>query len=446
MNCAPSSTDPLSVALAAAEEMSSHAMQLQEVTALLSLATTELEVAEAVLGKGLGVVGGMRGVMIRVEGQRFELVHARGYQPEMEMALRAIRLDDDTPVGNVVRSGQPLWLESPEEHRAQFPFFYQQIGVSVPDASVSVPLRHAGQVIGALAIVFADSHAFGAVKQAFTLLLAQAAADALSRARSYDAERQARRTAEMLAQARADVLGIVAHDLRNPLGLISSGSSMLLDPDELQPAQRRHMLEIMQRAARRMNRLIGDLLDATQLQAGRLSLDLADVDARRIIREAEETLGPSAAERRVALRSLAPEHELRVHADEGRLLQVIGNLVGNALKFSTAGGSVTLSARSIGVEVIFSVADDGPGIPPDHHAHLFDSFWQARTGDRRGVGLGLSITKDIVGALGGRLWVESTVGVGSTFSFALPSVTRAVVSPRVPTGMSLRGGRVAELV
>jgi signal transduction histidine kinase len=173
-----------------------------------------------------------------------------------------------------------------------------------------------------------------------------------------------------------------------------------------------------------MNRMIGDLLDATRLQAGRLSLDLANIDACKIVREAQETLAAAAAERRIELRSRAPDRECWVRADEGRLLQVIGNLVGNALKFTSEGGHVTLSAVPEESEVVFRVSDDGPGIPPEHQAHLFDSFWQARTGDRRGVGLGLSITKDIVNALEGRLWVESTVGVGSTFAFALPLVQR----------------------
>lgn len=425
----------LSDALAAAEDMASHAMRLQQVTAALSQAQTEDEVADVVLGKGLGVVESVRGVLLRAQGERFEVIRAIGYQPEMEARLRATILDDDTPLSRAMQSDQPLWLGSPDEHLAQFPFFYQRIGVVVPQASVVVALRHHGETVGGLVMAFADSSAFGAAKQAFTLLLAQAGADALARARSYTAERVARQGAETLARARADVLGIVAHDLRNPLGLISSSSGMLLEVDDLPSVQRRRLLEIMQRAARRMNRLIGDLLDATRLQAGRLSLDLSEVDARRIIREAEETLGLSAAERRIELRAQVPDYECRVRADEGRLLQVIGNLVGNALKFTPPGGTVTLSLKPSESETIFSVSDNGPGIPQEHQIHLFDTFWQARNGDRRGVGLGLSITRDIVNALGGRIWVESTVGVGSTFSFALPSTIDATAGVRPPVEM-----------
>lgn len=224
----------------------------------------------------------------------------------------------------------------------------------------------------------------------------------------------------MLAQARADVLSVVAHDLRNPLSLIASSASLQLEVDDLPSDRRRKLLELTQRAVRQMNRLIADLLDATRLQAGRLTLDLRDVDARLLVREAGETLRLAAEEKRIELRADPPDQKSIVHADEGRLLQAIGNLVANALKFTATGGRVVLSARPHGVEMVFSVAANGPGIPAEHLDHLFDRFWQARNGDRRGVGLGLAITKGIVEAHGGRVWVESAVGMGSTFSFALP--------------------------
>jgi signal transduction histidine kinase len=203
---------------------------------------------------------------------------------------------------------------------------------------------------------------------------------------------------------------------------------MLLDTDQIPPERRRDMLVIMQRSVRRMNRLIGDLLDATQIQAGRLSLELTDVDARKIMREAEETFSVTALSRHVSLHSHIADHPCCVHADEGRLVQAVGNLVANAIKFTAVGGNVTMSVQRIGAEVVLSVSDDGPGIPREHQAHLFDSFWQARSGDRRGVGLGLSIAKEIVVALGGRLWVESAVGHGTCFSIALPAAVRAAIA------------------
>jgi signal transduction histidine kinase len=109
-----------------------------------------------------------------------------------------------------------------------------------------------------------------------------------------------------------------------------------------------------------------------------------------------------------------------VRADPFRVSQVLGNLLGNALKFTPTGGAVIFGAAVDGGEVVFRVSDNGPGIPAEQTAHLFEQFWQARN-DKRGVGLGLTIAKGIVDAHGGRIWCESVVGSGSTFSFTLPS-------------------------
>jgi signal transduction histidine kinase len=429
--------DSLSDALAYSQDVASRGMRLQEATAALAKAQTENEVADVVLGKGLAAVGAARGFLARVDGDRVEILRAWGYAREVEARLLGPTTDLPLLV-RAVETGDPIWVRSVEEHRALYQQLYDNLGIAVvPHASASIPLRHGEEILGALALFFVEPAAVGGAAEAFSLLLAQAAADALARARGYDAERAARQQAETVAQARADVLGVVAHDLRNPLHLIASSTSFLLQDDDISLAHRRKLIEVGQRAVGRMNRLIGDLLDATRLQAGRLTLDLRDVDARALLREAEETLRAVAEQSRVDLRAEPPERESFLRADEGRLLQVIGNLVGNALKFTAAGGCVVLSARPDDDEVVFTVADNGPGIPPEHLEHVFDRFWQARNGDRRGVGLGLAIAKGIVEAHGGRVWVESAVGLGSTFSFAIPSArANAVQVLPVPLNVS----------
>jgi signal transduction histidine kinase len=422
------SNDSLAAALATAEDTASRGMRLQEATAALAKAQTQHEVADVVLGKGLAAVGAARGFLARTDGDHVEILRASGYEPEVQKRL--LGPTADLPLlARAVRTGEAIWVRSADEHRARYQGLYDRVGITtLPHASVSIPLRHGEEVVGALGLVFVEPSAVGAATEAFSLLLGQAAADALGRAQGYDAERAGRETAEMLARARADVLGIVAHDLRNPLHLIAASAGLLLETEDLPPARRRRPLEITQRAVRQMNRLIGDLLDATHLEAGRLTLALRDLDAYALVREAGETLRPAADERRIELRADTPEREAMLRADEDRLLQVLGNLVGNALKFTAAGGRVVISARSAGVEIVFSVADNGPGIPQDHQAHLFDRFWQARDGDRRGVGLGLAISKGIVEAHGGRVWVESVVGSGSTFSFAIPTALDALAA------------------
>jgi signal transduction histidine kinase len=232
--------------------------------------------------------------------------------------------------------------------------------------------------------------------------------------------------AQDAAQAREDVLGIVAHDLRGPLNVMSMTTQTFLDV-ELSPERRRKLLGAMERSVRQMNRLITDLLEVVRLESGRLGLSLHDTGVRDILTQTKEQCGYAASEGGVALEAQPVDEGLMVRADGERVLQVLGNLVGNALKFVGRGGRVTLGATLSGPQVVFSVADTGPGIPAEAIERLFDRFWQART-DRRGVGLGLTIARGIVEAHCGRIWVESLVGHGATFYFTLPTAT-AVPTP-----------------
>jgi signal transduction histidine kinase len=146
-------------------------------------------------------------------------------------------------------------------------------------------------------------------------------------------------------------------------------------------------------------------------------------DGWLLLSDAIETSRPAAQQRGIALSAEAPAGYC-IRADPGRLLQVIGNLLTNALKFTPAGGRVLLSAKPVAGETVFTVSDSGPGIAPEDMNHLFERFWQARDGDSRGIGLGLTIAKGIVESHGGRIWVDSTPGMGSTFSFSIPASTK----------------------
>ena len=413
------SNDSLSAALEESRSMAERGSRIQKVTAALARADTESEVAGVVLGAGLAAVGAQRGFLARADDDRVEILRAWGYDAESEALLlrSGAKL---AVVARAVRVREPIWLRSPTTERAEY---WARAAIAVtplPQAAVAIPLVHDDAVVGVLALIFVDGPVIGPATESFALMLGHAAASALFRARNYDAERAARERAELLAQTRADVLAIVAHDLRNPLSVIVSSASLQLEIEDLAQQQRRRLLELTQRAGRQMHRLIEDLLDATRLQAGQLRLDLTEIDAGALVRDAGETLRPAAEEKGIELHAEAAPQTSILRGDEGRLHQVIANLVGNAIKFTGAGGHIVLSSHANDGEVVFSVADTGPGIPSESLTHLFDRFWQARKGDRRGVGLGLAITKGIVEAHGGRVWVESTVGAGSTFSFALP--------------------------
>ena len=224
--------------------------------------------------------------------------------------------------------------------------------------------------------------------------------------------------AREVIDAREEVLRIVAHDLRNPLSTVAMTTQLMLDVPGTEQ-QRVERLTVIQRAGQRMHRLINDLLSVSIIEAGRLAIDPRPVSAAAILADAADMLRPIAADKPVQLEVSAPKDLPDIHADAARILQVLSNLVGNAIKFTPKGGRVMLSASREGADVRFDVADTGPGIAPEQMANIFGRFWQANRGDTRGIGLGLSIAKGIVEAHGSELRVSSTVGAGSVFSFTL---------------------------
>lgn len=214
---------------------------------------------------------------------------------------------------------------------------------------------------------------------------------------------------------------VVAHDLRNPVGLIQTSAAFLLDvllPEGNDPV--RKQLKMIRRSANRANRLIQDLMDVARLDAGHFTLEQAETAVAPAIEEVLEVNRAAAAEKGVQLESRMGAELPLLDADRDRLLQVLDNLLSNAIKFTGAGGWVRIEAEQEGSWVHFQVADTGVGIPEELRIHLFDRFWQARRSDRRGLGLGLAIAKGLVEAHGGRIWVESQLGSGTTFHFTMP--------------------------
>jgi signal transduction histidine kinase len=234
--------------------------------------------------------------------------------------------------------------------------------------------------------------------------------------------------AQRVIDAREEILRIVAHDLRNPLNTVSMATSLLLD--ESTDAARTSQLRIIRRAGERANRLIQDLLSVTTIEAGRLSVAPRRMSAADLIHELAEQLLPIAREKSITLTVKAEADLPFVRADPARLQQVFSNLVGNAIKFTPVGGAVTLAAVRSDATVTCSVSDNGPGIPAAQIPRLFGKFWQAKRGDSGGVGLGLAIARGIVEAHGGTILVESEVGKGSVFSFALPVWTEKTAPVR----------------
>jgi signal transduction histidine kinase len=166
--------------------------------------------------------------------------------------------------------------------------------------------------------------------------------------------------------------------------------------------------------------LIQDLLDVARIQAGGLAVEPIPVDVKSLLNEAAESATPLASAAQLTVVCNAPETSVAVASDRERVLQVFANLIGNAIKFTPKGGQIRILACQENDVVRFTIADSGPGIPPEHLDHVFDRYWQAKSTAKLGAGLGLSIAKGIVEAHGGRIWVESPPGSGAEFNFTLP--------------------------
>ena len=287
-----------------------------------------------------------------------------------------------------------------------------------PFAAVPL-LQDRREVCGALYV--RGARALGEADLAFL----SAAADQISLAwdshAAWQREVLLRERAEALDRAQKDLVAVVSHDLRNPLGAVLIGIQTLRRWPQLEPAVLREHLDTIQRAAERAARLVHDLLDVARLDAGHFQLDLAPLDLGALLRESAELIRPLLTERGMTCETQVEDALPAVLADRERLLQVLSNLMGNARKFGREGSEMSVAAWQEDGEARCCVSDEGPGIAPADLPRIFDRYFQGPHGPTaHGVGLGLSIVRGIVEAHGGRLWVESEEGRGSRFFFTLP--------------------------
>ncbi|MDO9018472.1 MAG: sensor histidine kinase [Deltaproteobacteria bacterium] len=318
--------------------------------------------------------------------------------------------------GQVALSGAPMLSHGADEDPRVTSEAVRAIGTR---ALFGVPLVHNGQVIGVAEAGSRVAADFSAEDKLLLNILATRATAMIEQHRLREFAEQRAADAQRATQARDEVLAIVSHDLRNPLASIVAAAALIGQTAEDTAGVRRRSA-VIQRSAARMTSLIGDLLDVSRIEAGGLALERAPHAVDALVAEAVEHQRALAEERGVRLRAELPGALPRVDCDRDRVLRVFANLLGNALKFTPAGGDIVVRAALDGAAVRVSIADTGRGIAAEHLPHLFDRYWQARSDNHGGAGLGLAIVKGLVEAHGGRLSVESTPGAGSTFSFTLP--------------------------
>ncbi|WP_426755559.1 ATP-binding protein [Myxococcus sp. Y35] len=337
-------------------------------------------------------------------------------------------LREDAPVGllRVLRTGEPELVPAVTDSllraAAAEPAHPALLRLLQARSYMIVPLRARGHTLGAVTFVSSGSgRRYGPDDLALAEDLCLRASLAIDNARLVGESRRA-------ARAREDLLAVVSHDLKNPLGVVQLGAALLLRGAGARPGGESVAKQAnrIQDATERMSRLISDLLDWGRLEAGGLPLEWGEHGISGLLGEALDAIRPLAEAKGLHLSVELPAVDMHVRCDRMRVLQVLGNLLGNAVKFTSAGGHLTLGARVRGGEVSIHVRDTGSGIAPDALPHIFDRYWQARDAASRGTGLGLAIAKGLVEAHGGGIQAESTLGEGSVFTFTLPSAASAL--------------------
>ncbi len=339
------------------------------------------------------------------------------------IAAHPLDWDSPSPIVDAIRrrrrelatSIDAEWFEANEE--PSLVGAWRELGVH---SLMAMPLVRGDEVFGAMTLILVDpNRSFTADHRALADKYATVASTTLENARLYG-------LAQSANQARDEVLGIVSHDLRNPISAIGMCARVLEENAPENPSERAALLGTIRESATWANRLIQDLLDVANIERGQLSLQTRAEDPAQIVLQALHMFEVEAEQHGIKLDAQLATNLPLVEADGARIVQVLGNLLRNAIKFTPRGGHITVGASSTDGRLMCSVRDTGPGISGDNQSRVFDRFWHSSDGARaRGTGLGLSIAKGIVEAHGGRIWVDSVVGEGSTFAFTLPVASHA---------------------
>jgi len=336
-----------------------------------------------------------------------------------ELGRFSVDADSPSPIVDVIRRRRPehvpivdeAWLESSEDPAAAAA--WRGLGAH---SLLILPLSSADERLGALTLVASDSRrTFTSETRALAAKFAASAATTLENARLYGAAQRANR-------ARDEVLGVVSHDLRNPISAIAMCARALDESPPSDEAERHELIATIRESAAWTNRLIQDLLDVTSIEQGHLSLEARPTEAAQLVLQARHMFEVEAEQHGIELSQEVPTNLPLVEADGTRIVQVLGNLLRSAIKFTPHGGRIVVGVAPHDDDVEFFVRDSGPGIARDVQQRVFERYWQSSNGARsRGTGLGLSIARGIVDAHGGRIWLESEPGHGTTFFFSLPS-------------------------
>jgi signal transduction histidine kinase/CheY-like chemotaxis protein len=399
--------------------------RLQRATAALSEAATPEDVAQAVLRECGGAFGASSAVFSVSEGQRLVLLGQRGH--DGAMGRGAGPLAENALVVDAATRGEALFFRSRGEFLARYPGETSRDGF---EASAALPLVARGKPIGVLYLGFGERRDFHPAERTMLLAMSDLCAQALDRAGLFGAEREARATAEAANRAKDEFLGMLGHELRNPLAPISMALELLKTHPHENGARERAVIE---RQVTHLQRLIDDLLDVSRVARGLISLSLTATPVADILSRALETARPLIDQRMHQLTVSSPDEDVAIRADLVRMAQVVSNLLINAASYTPHGGHIWVEARREADDAVISVRDDGEGIDAELLPRVFDLFVQGQRGFERskgGLGLGLAIVKSLVGLHGGTVSAKSSAE-GSEFT------VRIRVLPQLPEATPL---------
>ena len=431
----------------AALRAASRTARLQSITAALSESLTPAQVAEVMVEQGMAALGASSALVALVtnSGTELEIVRTVGYEQEAVDLWRRFSINASVPLAEAVRNKQPIWQESTTARIARYSHLAKEYAQLDYGAWISIPLIIEGRAIGGMSLAFAELQEFSQDDQPFMLALAQQCAQAMERARLYEAEQTAREAAENANRIKDEFLAVLSHELRSPLNPIL-GWSKLLQTKKLDETTVPQALKTIERNARLQAQLIEDLLDISRILQGKLSLNIYPVDLTSVISAAMETVRLSAEAKSIEMHISLEPHLGQVLGDSGRLQQIVWNLLSNAVKFTPVGGRVDIrleqvgsgewgvGSRELGVggkeipnhsppyaQII--VSDTGKGIDPNFLPYVFEYFRQENSSTTRkfgGLGLGLAIVRHLVELHGGTVQVESRgEDQGATFTVRL---------------------------
>jgi signal transduction histidine kinase len=389
-------------------------------------------VLDTLVGSAVRLCAADKGVIFQLNGDEYWLAANYGFSPEAEVYAREhpLKPGRGSVIGRVALEGRLVHIHdvlADPEYQASG--YQKAFGFRT---NLGVPLLREGTTIGVFALTRDTVNPFTEREIDLVATFTDQAVIAMENVRLFNEIQEKSRQLAEASKHKSQFLANMSHELRTPMNAILGYTELIMDNIYGEPTEKmRGVLTRVQSNGKHLLGLINDVLDLSKIEAGQLSLSLADYSVKDIVHSVFSSVESLAKNKKLDLKVELPQKLPAAHGDERRLTQVLLNLVGNSLKF-TDKGEVAIRAEAANGSYTISVRDTGPGIAIEDQHKIFEEFQQAdssTTKEKGGTGLGLAISKRIVEMHGGRLWVDSSLGHGSTFSFSIPLKVERQVEP-----------------